>query len=424
MPVISLPSLPAPNSVDILFVTYGGGHVRMVLPVAKALQDAGHSVSIFALTTAIEPTQKSGLPWFSYASLPQAKSHDVQSHGNRLTEGFPKDGPVPFVETVAYHGINYCNMEKEYGAQEAAIRYEKDGRAQFYPIHTMKEILTELRPKVVVATNSPRSEMAAIRAANMLDIPSLCMVDLFALQEQAWIKDPNYATEICVINTEVRDMLISKGRPAEDIIITGNPAFDELQDPKTISAGQIMRKERSWGEAGRITLLYASSPEPLINPHSGQPTDPAYLKLPLQLEQKLIDLVSSDPDLELVIRRHPSQPQNVALQQKVWQSTMEDNIDTLLHAVDIVVVTSSTVGFQAYIAGRPVLSVECSSISQDMPYGAYGISHAVKSLEEISTALEEIIEGLYELNADIDEPKALATTKVSERIRQYISLNL
>ncbi len=424
MPDISIPSRPAPHTVDILFVTYGGGHVRMVLPVAKALLDSGHSVAIFALTTAIGPVRESGLPWFSYASLPRAQSHDVQFHGNRLTKGFPKDGPVPFVETVAYHGINYCNMEKEYGAQEAAKRYEKDGRAQFYPIHTMKDILAELRPKVVVATNSPRSEMAAIRAANMLDIPSLCMVDLFALQEQTWIKDPDYATEVCVINAEVRDMLIAKGRPAADIVITGNPAFDGLQDPKTIAAGRAMRKERGWGEDGRITLLYAASPEPLINPHSGQPTDPSFLKLPRQLEQKLIDLVSSDPGLELVIRRHPSQSQKVALTQKVWQSPMEENIDTLLHAVDIVVVTSSTVGFQAYIAGRPVLSVECSSISPDVPYGAYGMSRAVKSLEEIPAALKEITAELYERNKDIDPPKALATPKVSERIQTHMNSTL
>lgn len=28
---------PEPSSIEVLFVTYGGGHVQMVLPVAQAL---------------------------------------------------------------------------------------------------------------------------------------------------------------------------------------------------------------------------------------------------------------------------------------------------------------------------------------------------------------------------------------------------
>ena len=418
MPETSLPLRPAPNSVDILFVAYGGGHVRMVLPVAKALQKCGHSVAIFALTTAIGPVRESGLPWFSYASLPRADSPEIQSHGLRLSEGFPKDGPVPFAETVAYLGFNYWDMVQEHGAEEAERLYENRGRFQFYPIHTMKALLAELQPKTVVTTSSPRSEKAAIRAAGMLNIPSLCMVDLFALHEQAWLKSADYATEVCVVNAEVRNMLISKGRPAKDVFVTGNPAFDKLQDPTTIAAGQAMRKARGWGEEGRTTVLYASAAEPLFNAQSKQPADPEDLKLPERVEAELIDFTNSRSDVELVIRRHPSQSQKVCSGPGISQSTMQDNIDVLLHAVDIVVVTRSTVGLQAYLAGRPVLSVECSAASKDVPYGAYGISRAVKQLDTLPKVLAQTMSDLHNVKTHVGAPKALATPKLVKRIEK------
>ena len=44
---------PESGTTDVLFVTYGGGHVQMVLPVALALQKRGVRVCVFALTTAI-----------------------------------------------------------------------------------------------------------------------------------------------------------------------------------------------------------------------------------------------------------------------------------------------------------------------------------------------------------------------------------
>ena len=420
MPETSLPLWPAPNSVDILFVVYGGGHVRMVLPVAKAMQNCGHSVAIFALTTAIGPVRESGLPWFSYASLPRADSPETQAHGLRLAEGFPKDGPVPFAETVAYLGFNYWNMVQEHGAEEAARLYENSGRARFYPIHTMKALLAELQPKAVVTTSSPRSEKAAIKAAGMLGIPSLCMVDLFAFHEQAWLKNADYATEICVLNAEVRNMLISKGRPAEDIIVTGNPAFDKLQDPITIAAGQAMRKSRGWGKAGRTTVLYASAPEPLLDTHSKQPADPEDIKLPERIEAELIGFTNSHADVELVIRRHPSQSQKVPSGPRISKSTMEDDIDVLLHAVDIVVVTRSTVGLQAYLSGRPVLSVECFVASKGVSFGAYGVSRAVGSLEALPKVLAQTIRNINKGNVNLDVPEAVATPKIAARIKNLV----
>ena len=62
-------------------------------------------------------------------------------------------------------------------------------------------------------------------------------------------------------------------------------------------------------------------------------------------------------------------------------------MNALIHAVDMVVVTCSTVGLQAYLAGVPMISVECSVISKDAPYGEFGMSRSVPSIEALEAAL-------------------------------------
>ena len=127
----------------------------------------------------------------------------------------------------------------------------------------MTSLLEYLGPKLLVATNSPRSEYAALQAARDIGIPSMCIVDMFALQEIAWLKTIGLGTKVCVLNEAVRDMFIREGRLEEEIEITGNPAFDRITDPEVIQAGQNLREARGW-DRGRITILYASTPNPHV----------------------------------------------------------------------------------------------------------------------------------------------------------------
>jgi hypothetical protein len=241
------------------------------------------------------------------------------------------------------------------------------------------------------------------------------MIDMFAIQERKWIKDPGYGTKVSVLNEWVRDMLIECGRPAEDIHVTGNPAFDRLLTDAVRAQGKAMRAQRGWGQEGRTTLLYASAPEPPTDPYTGEPSD---RDLPLKVENKLKAIVAANEALELVIRRHPSEGQDVTLAPRVHQSTMADDIDVLLNAVDIVVVTCSTVGFQGYILGRDVLSVECSVVSRDVQYGAFGISRAAQTIDEIAAVLGDI---LFRPSDAKDMQRAPACQEIADLIERLLT---
>lgn len=420
----NLRALPKPNSVDVLFVCYGGGHIQAIAPVALTLQEQGYNICVFAITTAIAVCQNRELPYFTYADLPQASDEDVQREGARMAAAYPLNGPIPFEETRAYLGINFKDLVQQHGLEEANLIYGSGGRQKFFPINHMTYCLQYLRPKMLIATNSPRSEFAALKAAGNLGIPSICIVDLFALQEISWLKTPGLGTKVCVLNQGVKDMFVREGRPNDEIEITGNPAFDRIYDPAVIQSGFDLRKARGWGE-GRFTILYATSTEPSFHPFTGEVGDKL---LPRRIEERLRNILHFHSDLELVVRRHPSEPQEVKPGERIYASSQKtEDINELIHAVDIVVVTSSTVGLQAYLAGVPVVAIECSIMSKDTPLADFNMARSVPSLD----ALEEVLVDEIKLLKGVQQKKAKlemhdypnATSSISEQAMQILRLS-
>ncbi len=377
------------NSEAILFVAYGGGHVAMLAPLAQALQRAGRAFTFLALTTASAYLDHLGIPYIGYRQLQGAQDEDVQAYGEELLQDLPVGGAVSREETVAYLGLNYREMVREHGADQAQALYKNRGRQAFLPVACFERLFADLMPNLVVATNSPRSERAALLAARKRGIRSICAVDIFGLQEVQWIGQPGYSDRVCVLNEDVRKMFIEYGRKPEEIVVTGNPAFDRLSAAQIMSAGARLRQARGWND-GLVTVLWASQIEPVQHPFTDRTGDPS---LPRRIEGYLRNFVASDEQVRLVVRYHPSEREVFREQERVAFSPLEEDISTLLHAVDVVVVTASTVGLEASLAGRPVISVDCSVFTADAPYSRMGISTGVSCVEDLGQVLRELCEG-------------------------------
>lgn len=375
------------NKRKILLVAYGGGHVALLAPVALKLQADNQSFVFLALTTAASYLDRMGLPHIGYRQLPGANDPDVLKYGQHLMRDLPGGGSVSPDETVAYLGLNYRELVREFGEEGAASRYAERGRQSFLPTGLFERWLGELQPSVVVATNSPRSEQAALLAAGRLGIPSLCAVDIFGLQEVKWIGQPAYADRVCVLNAQVREMFLDHGRWPEEVVVTGNPAFERLQFDDVRQAGKLLRETRGWSD-GKRTILWASQIEPEQHPFAARKGDPA---LPRCIESALRDFVAQHSEFRLVVRYHPSERVSFnAGQADVEFSPTSEDLATLLHAVDIVVVTASTVGLEASLAGRPVISVDASVFTDDAPYSQMGISIGVPDASALAAALLEL----------------------------------
>ena len=358
----------------------------MIVPVARQLiQQDCCDVKILALTTARKAVEEAGLPCFSMRDVPLSK--EANSYGKELLHKIGGGHPdVPYNESLAYMGLSYEALVKEHGETEAAGLYAQKGRQAFLPISLMKQIISEGNYDLVVATNSPRAEQAAILAAGELGIPALCMVDLFALQEVEWIGKTGYANKVCVLAESVKNMLVDAGRAPDEIVVTGNPAFDRLADPTFKEKAKVLRSKKGWGN--KKVILWCSQPEPETHPFTGEKGDP---NLPFMIERELQKVCDKHEGWHLFVRPHPSEN----LEQRPYLSDVEygrdEDLYELLYAVDLVVVMSTTVGLEAALIGKPVVALNMSIFSPDMPYADMGIAYGVDCLEELNDTLQEAL---------------------------------
>jgi hypothetical protein len=367
----------------VLFACYGSGHVRMVLPLAQALHASGRAqVQVLGLTTAAGDVRQAGLPLLQFKDFIRPGDEAALARGRALTATLTN--VVDPEETAAYLGLSYADLEAEVGPREAGARYARDGRQAFLPRRTLTRILQRLQPDLLVATNSPRAERAAIEAARALDIPAVCVVDLFAIDEVRWLAQPGYADRVCVLNEAVRDFLLAAGRQPDEIVATGNPAFDALQAPGLAQQGEALRAEHDW--EGKRMLLWPAQVEPALHPFDGTPGDPA---LPDRVLQSLVDWTLAQPDAVLCVRARAGQAlpplpdhERIVLTGQDWP------LPPLLHAVDLVVTLTSTVGLEGHLAGARLVQVTGSVFDAAMPLARFGIADAAVPLQGLPAALD------------------------------------
>lgn len=368
----------------VLFVAYGSGHIKMLIPVAQALQASGRAQPVvLALTTAAPVARAAGLDVVQFKDFVQPGDEAALARGRQLVQdlGGAVDDPD---ESAAYLGLSYADLEADLDASAAAAEYRRRGRQAFLPVRTLTRILQALRPDMVVATNAPRGERAAIVAAGRLGLPALCVVDLFAIDEVQWIGQAGFADRVCVLNAVVRDFLVAAGRRPDEVVETGNPGFDALNAPEAVAAGHQWRQQQGWGD--RRVLLWPTQVEPAVHPFDGRPGDPT---LPGRALQQLVQWTLARGDAVLCLRpRAGETPPDVPAHERIVITGQDLPLPTLLHACDLVVTLTSTVGLEGHLAGCRLVQVTGSVFDGAMPLLRYGIADDAVPVQSLHPALE------------------------------------
>lgn len=373
----------------LLFVSYGAGHIAMVLPVIRELRrrHPDWQFDLMALTTAAHEAKRQGFEVLGYRDFAHWYGADRL---RMLAAPLLPSTRHPLVdeeETVAYLGINLADLEDRLGREEAQARYAAQGRWAFMPLGFMRRVLEQLRPDVVVATNSPRTEQAALDAAAELGIATACLVDLFSPPGDPFLERPRYAGALATISQLGKDNLVAAGIPAERIHITGNPAFDSLFDPRQAQDAANDRQALGW--QGLKTILWPGHLE-LVPPSLGKVEDPA--AFPREAERVLRAYVASHPDTALVIRYHPNHAAHFASttsQERVlWSEPAQRHAHRDIQLCEAVVFQATTMGLEAAIAGKSVLSLDHSPSHHVFPASEQGVSRGVPSFEALPRALD------------------------------------
>ena len=395
----------------VLFVTYGNGHIGKVAPVVRALEARGIPCVVMALTLGYRQAERLGLvpvgyrDFTSLVDLPRA-----QAYGQSLLGGnFHPD--VDREESLCYLGINYAEWVDSLGDATAAEKYAAVGRRGFLPLNFLGRVIDHLQPGLVVSTSSPRSEQAAIEAAVARGIPSLTMMDLFALPHDNFLRQSVYADRITVLSEFVKNNLVAAGVETSRIEVTGCPAYDAMFDSENAEAGRRLRESLGWQDC-RV-LMWAGNLE-----EDGPNVDDRYCgtKLGIMVTTTLQSWVESNPDAALMIRYHPNQyhlfPLPTPHPRIYFSNPAVDKLQPQLHAADMLLVQTSTVGFEATLIGKRLLTLSFSPmvINFDFDYGKLGLAQSISSLDDLVHAVEHPSD--QSLDKTAFPPQGAATPRV------------
>lgn len=402
----------------VLFVTYGGGHVSMVLPVMRALAEQGVADGlVLALTSAAEATRAAGMPTLQFKDFLMEADAQALTWGAELAVGLDPGGRVDPLETRAYLGLSFQDSVFAHGLTQAKAMYAQYGRHCFLPVPTLRRILQKVRPDAVVITNSPRAERAAGIAARELGISALCINSMFAIDEIAWLGKPNFCDVVCVLSESIRQNFVASGRLPEEVVVTGNPAFDELARDDFKHAGRLRRAQLPAG-ASQV-LLWASQPEYVSHPTApGLQGDP---NLPRRILAQMLSWAQAAPNRHLLIRPHPNeqiQDPHVPYATLVPPSLCE--VAVALHACDAVATMTSTVSLEARALGLSVLQVRGSIFDHSMPLAIMGFARECK-VEQVPQAIEALFGQLAVLSsATALQHKGNAARRVAQQIEKLL----
>jgi hypothetical protein len=329
----------------VLFVTYGGGHVNALLPVIRALRARRPDVevTVLGLTTAAAVLHEAGIPCLGFKDVMSAADVQALEHGQRLASSVP-GGQVSVEESVAYLGLSYADLVTQHGEAGARSVFEQKGRLAFIPLTALERVFDRVRPDLVVATNSPRAERAAILVARRRGVPAICVGDLWLGFELEWIAAPDYADRVLVLNEFVRQKVIAAGRDPAAVVVTGNPAFDRLAEPQWHERGAQIRAEI--GSGNRQVVLWMSHAMPWAP------------QIRARIARTLVEAAASHPEWHVVLRAHPSEPPlDFELPHYVGVSDPRvQPAPAALRACDVGVTMMSTMGLEAVMLGIPMVT--------------------------------------------------------------------
>jgi hypothetical protein len=211
----------------------------------------------------------------------------------------------------------------------------------------------------------------------------VCVVDLFAIDEVKWIGAADYADQVCVLNESVKQFLIASGRRAGQVVVTGNPGFDALNDAAVVAQGQQLREAQGW--AGKRVMLWPIQVEPAVHPFDGRTGDPG---LPATALAQVMAWVLSRSDVVLCVRARSGEAVPMLPQDPRVMLTGQDwPLAPLLHATDLVVTLSSTVGLEGHLAGCRLVQVTGSVFDNAMPLARYGIADEAVAVADLPDVL-------------------------------------
>jgi hypothetical protein len=356
--------------------SYGGGHAKIIAALSHELTRRGVHHDVMGFTTAVAALRQSGIEARTVSDLLDPKADAPFIEQARRVAPRADHPDITDTETLAYYAVGYRDLSDRFGEHEALRRVAEFGRKAFEPISAFRRLFAACRPSVVVTTTSPRYELAAIKAAHSLSIPTIAVGDMFLVAEQEWILREPYADHLVILSDQVGRMLRENGlSSATRLHVLGNPAFDDLA-ARPGDAERRVRLREALGVEGHTLILW---------PLGGAPEMVAGRAMLAAHEAgRMLDAICDQtPRYRYLLRPHPNWPvPNLPLKHGAIERDL--TVEDALLVADLVCVEASTMGLQAVLKGKPVI---CCNFADYVLYPGFGWASAVSNEKELEEVL-------------------------------------
>lgn len=248
-------------------------------------------------------------------------------------------------------------------------------------IELMKKIIDIIKPDIILVEDD-RSPLGKtfIEVGKSEKIPTLIVCH--GLIADHPIHGPIFADKIAVMGDYMKEALIKRGVSPNQIVITGQPSYDRL-----------LQENSGFGKEN-ICKQLGIDPEKKIIALITQP-------LPWEINEPVISKVFSSmknfPEVQLVVKPHPAEESK--LHELILRETSQNNIIIkkdldifeLLFSSEIVITMFSTVGLEAIILDKPVITINLTNKPDSYPYAESGAALGVYKPEDISNAIKKVL---------------------------------
>ncbi len=239
----------------------------------------------------------------------------------------------------------------------------------------VERLLESCSPRLLVIGNDRvASGQLLVQAAHRRGIPVLCVQDGLAADVPAWwLRTADYTA---CNGTHLRDLLLRRGVPVENLRVTGQPRNDSLFARASELDKAAARRSLGLSPDG-LHLLVA-----LQASH-----DQEYIRSVLREASRV-------PGATLIVRSHPWQPPaqvssvvdelglpNVSLRP-------DDDSAVALRAADVVISQYSTMLVEAAALGTPAVAVTLSRRANPIDLAEEGVAVQARRVEEILPAIQ------------------------------------
>ncbi len=233
-------------------------------------------------------------------------------------------------------------------------------------------LLDNIEPSILVIAEdvTPESRIM-VELSKMRKIPSLVIQHgIYNYNEWDLFVMPIVAEKQAVWGEKPLNDSIKMGKSPKSQVLTGNPKFDNkfkhynkesLKKKIGIRADNVVLIAPSWASGTQISLV------PELNEYF--------------LKKTLKSVSSIDLDIDIVVKLHPTDydtwqfiTNSILNEYNIKAIVTKDHLDELLYLSDVVIINSSTVGLEAMIFDKPLITVNLGWKSSQYSKGEAAIN--------------------------------------------------